>query len=127
MSERIYLIISGLSLLIFLYLDLDKMVYGFIGLLLFEGVTNLRIPRIINRLRYGSQYRDLTSINEQFKFNFEAERGLRLFVAVILFVTYSIIPNQAWFLPWFIGVMLTFAGISKFCPMVMALKWIGLK
>ena len=61
------------------------------------------------------------------RINFEAERALRLVVAATLVITYILFPNQAWFLPWFVGVMLTFAGVSRFCPMVLALKWIGLK
>ncbi|MDH5766830.1 MAG: DUF2892 domain-containing protein [Gammaproteobacteria bacterium] len=127
MSERIYLIISGLVLLIFLYLDMDNLVFGYIALLIFEGITNLRVPIIISKLRYGKNHKAESYINEKYKINFEAERALRLVVAGILIITYAYMPNAAWFLPWFVGVMLTFAGFSKFCPMVMALRWIGLK
>ena len=127
MTERTYLMITGLALLLFLYLELDYMVYAFISMLVIEGVTNWRLPKIIDLMRYGKNT-ELTSNNQSnSKINFEAERALRLVVAVILVATYIFFPNQAWFLPWFVGVMLTFAGISRFCPMVLALKWIGLK
>jgi len=127
MTERTYLMITGLALLLFLYLELDYMVYAFISMLVIEGVTNWRLPKIIDLMRYGKNS-ELTSNNQSnSKINFEAERALRLVVAVILVATYIFFPNQAWFLPWFVGVMLTFAGISRFCPMVLALKWIGLK
>ena len=127
MTERAYLMITGLALLLFLYLELDYMIYALISMLLLEGVTNWRLPKIINLIRYGKNT-ELTGNNQNnAKINFEAERALRLVVAVILVATYVFFPNQAWFLPWFIGVMLTFAGISRFCPMVLALKWIGLK
>ena len=127
MTERTYLMITGLALLLFLYLELDYMVYAFISMLVIEGVTNWRLPKIIDLMRYGKNT-ELTSNNQSnSKINFEAERVLRLVVAVILVATYIFFPNQAWFLPWFVGVMLTFAGISRFCPMVLALKWIGLK
>lgn len=127
MSERLYLIISGIVLLGILYLEQDHLIYVYIGILLFEGITNWRLPIIISKLRYGIKYEPQKYYNKNYKFNFEAERALRLFIAVALIITYLYIPNAAWFLPWFIGVMLTFAGISKFCPMVMALRWTGLK
>lgn len=127
MSERIYLIISGLALLIFLYLELTYMVYGYIGILVFEGITNWRLPIIISKIRYGKEYTLPQYYNEKFKIDFEAERALRLIIASLLSLTYTLLPDAAWFLPWFIGVMLTYAGISRFCPMVMTLRWIGLK
>ena len=127
MTERTYLMIAGLSLLLFLYLDQNYLVYAFISILMIEGITNWRLPKIVNLIRYGKNVELTENRQVSHKFNFEAERALRLVVAGILIATYIFFPNQAWFLPWFIGVMLTFAGVSRFCPMVMALKWIGLK
>ena len=127
MTERIYLMTAGLSLLLFLYLELNYFVYAYIGILIFEGATNWRLPKIINLIRYGKNIEQTENRQVNYKINFEAERALRLVVAGILIATYIFFPNQAWFLPWFIGVMLTFAGVSRFCPMVMTLKWIGLR
>ncbi|MDH5471568.1 MAG: DUF2892 domain-containing protein [Gammaproteobacteria bacterium] len=127
MSERIYLIIAGLALLIILYLDMDNLIYGYIGILFFEGITNWRIPKVVSKIRYRNACLIPQYINQNYKINIEAEQALRLILASMLIISYIAIPNQAWFLPWFLGVMLTFAGISRFCPMVMTLKWIGLK
>ena len=129
MTERTYLILTGIALLLFLYLELDYMVYALIGMLILEGLTNWRLPLIINFIRRISKPEPTPDIDTKSntKLNFDAERALRLVVACMLILTYITFPNQAWFLPWFIGVMLTFAGISRFCPMVLALKWVGFK
>ncbi|MCW8854019.1 MAG: DUF2892 domain-containing protein [Gammaproteobacteria bacterium] len=127
MTERTYLILTGLALLSFLYLELDYMIYAFIGMLTFEGLTNWRLPIIVNSIRRISNTKPSANTKTDTKLNFEAERALRLVVACMIILAFISFPDQAWFLPWFIGVMLTFAGISRFCPMVLALKWVGFK
>jgi len=125
MTERFYRLIIGSTLLVLLYFKLDTAIYIYIAWLLFEGVTNFRIPRLISIARYGKESVDKPCGN--CKFDFEAERMLRIVVAAMLFVTIYFIPDQAWFFPWFVGFMLTLAGISNLCPMVMGLMKIGFR
>jgi len=132
MSERIFRMVLGASLLIILYFNSTTAVYAYIGLLLFEGITNWRIPILVSRLRYG-QYAAPTG--DCAKIPFDAERALRLVVATFLILTYVIShppyalidPTFTFFFPWFIGFMLFMAGITNICPMVMFLRFVGMR
>jgi len=125
MTERLYRLIIGSTLLLLLYLKLNTAIYVYIAWLLFEAATNLRIPRLITIARFGKGAVEKPCGN--CKFSFEAERMLRVLVAVMLFVTIYFIPEQAWFFPWFIGFMLTLAGFTNLCPMVIGLRMIGFR
>ena len=128
MSERVFRLVLGVSLLLMLYLDLEVGIYAYIALLVFEGVTNWRVPIMVSRARFGMQYAtDGVVTSGCAQLGFDAERVLRLIVAVMLIVTYVMFREQAWFFPWFIGSMLLLAGITNICPMVMALRWIGFR
>ena len=126
MSERIYRLVLGGTLFLALYYKLDYLVYGFTGVLLFEGLSNIRLPGVISLIRYGKPPHEETTIKIN-KYNFEAERLFRIVLALILGITYALIPEQAWFFPWFIGFMLIFAGITNMCPMMIALRSLGFK
>ncbi len=89
MTERNFRFILGISLMVFLYFQLDTLIYFYIGLLIFEGVTNLRIPILISRLRFGKDYPEHTAEKTSAcRFTFEAERGFRFVIAVTLIVTF---------------------------------------
>jgi len=92
----------------------------------FEGVTNLRVPIIVSRLRYGRGMVDENSDPMVCRFSFEAERMLRIVVLLLIILTYIVFP-VAWFFPWFIGVMLLLAGITNICPMVMFMRFLGFR
>lgn len=128
MSERVFRFILGAALVLLLYLQADELMYAYIGILLFEGVTNWRVPILVSRLRYGSEFRsqDLLSPGCN-RIPFDAERVLRLLVAALLILTFVMFPEQAWFFPWFIGFMLFMAGLTNICPMVMGLRWMGFR
>ncbi|BAZ93836.1 aspartate-semialdehyde dehydrogenase [Thiohalobacter thiocyanaticus] len=126
MSERAYRFILGTTLILLLYLQQPLPIYIYMGVLLFEGLTNWRIPIIVSRLRYGSDYRDPFTGNCP-RFGFDAERMLRLIVFVLLLASYVGLPEVAWFFPWFIGFMLFMAGMTNICPMVMGLRWLGFR
>ncbi|BCO31104.1 hypothetical protein TspCOW1_12070 [Thiohalobacter sp. COW1] len=126
MSERAYRFILGTTLIVLLYLQQPLPIYIYMGVLLFEGLTNWRIPIIVSRLRYGSDYRDPFMGNCP-RFGFDAERMLRLIVFVLLLASYVGLPEVAWFFPWFIGFMLFMAGMTNICPMVMGLRWLGFR
>lgn len=130
MSNRFYRLLFGIALLVSLYFDLHTVIYGLIALLLFEAVTNLRVPRMVSRLRTGNDG-DPTegSLGIAFKARcgFEAERGWRLAVALMLIVSLLIYAKTLWFFPWFMGFAIMGAGVSGVCPVFLALKWAGLK
>ena len=128
MSERFFRIILGSLLLLLLFLGSRELVLAYIGLLLFEGITNWRIPILVSKVRYGADYQQAAqSCGGTSTLNFEAERALRLIAAALLFISYVILGEMAWFFPWFIGVMLLFAGLTNICPMVMTLRLIGFR
>ncbi len=123
MSERIFRLIQGACLLLLLYLQNEPLIYGYIALLLFEGITNWRIPILVSKIRYGA-FRESTS-PECRSIPFDAERALRLVVAGLLIISYILFPIHLWFFPWIVGFMLFMAGITNICPMAMMLRWAG--
>jgi hypothetical protein len=127
MTERTFRLILGVALLTALYAGSVTAVWALIGLLLFEGVTGWRVPLVVSRLRYGPQAILATTPCGRCRFNFHAERMLRLIVALLLLVGVVGWPDTLWFLPWFIGVVLAGAGVTNICPMAMALQWAGFK
>lgn len=129
MSNRVYRLLFGLTLLLALYFDLYRVLYALIGLAAFEGLTNLRVPCVITRLRSLECSPAEGSLGIAFKArtDFEAERGFRILVAVALGFSVLVMPDTLWFFPWFMGFAITGAGISGVCPMFLAMKWAGLK
>lgn len=130
MSERVFRIILGIILLAALYFDLRLVIYGFIIVILFEGITNWRIPIIISRLQGASSVAAsecALSPGDRARVNFEAERALRIAVAVFLIISYLVFSKELWFFPWFIGFALFGAGLSGICPMVMGFRWLGFR
>ncbi|MBT4836270.1 MAG: DUF2892 domain-containing protein [Methylococcales bacterium] len=130
MTERIWRLTLGISILTFLSFDLHLLLYGLIGIMFFEGITNIRTTKIVSRLRYGEDYinimrKDIRCIKSSRAFQFEAERMLRFAMASAMLVTFVIYP--IWFFPWFIGLMLTSAGLTSICPMLMVFQWLGFK
>ena len=129
MNERTFRIILGAVLLVALYFDLRTLVYGFMGLLLFEAVTNWRIPKLISQMRGmpGGVTTCEVSSTPLFNINFEAERALRLAVVLFLLISYVLFTEDLWFFPWFIGFALFGAGLSGMCPMVMGFRRLGFR
>lgn len=128
MSERVFRFILGSSLLLLLFLQQEQAIYIYIGVLLFEGITNWRIPMLVSRARYGTSFNLNQSADEsRGPIPFHAERALRLIVAAFLIVSFVMFREQVWFFPWFIGFMLFMAGMTNICPMVMGLRWMGFR
>lgn len=128
MSERIFRLVLGASLLLMLYLDFETGIYTYIALLTFEGLTNWRVPILVSKARFGDRFETEKMLSEGCAATgFDAERVLRLIVAIMLVVSFIMLREQAWFFPWFIGSMLLLAGITNICPMVMALRWLGFR
>ncbi len=127
MSERNFRVIMGLWLVAGLYLNSIEVIYSLIGLLLFEGITNFRVPLIVCKIRFGSKHTGLEKKPAVSKISFESERALRFIVA--LFVSLPLMSGLEflWWLPWFTGFALIGAGLSGICPMVLALRYAGLR
>jgi len=127
MSERAFRLIQGIYILIALYFELDMMLYVYIGIIAFEGISNLRVPAVVSHLRYGLGKVDMLPSSGDYKFKFEAERMLRLVVTFLFVISFILYPEPTWFFPWFIGVMLFLAGLTKICPMVMFFRFLGFR
>jgi hypothetical protein len=130
MSERVYRLLIGLSVLATLYLDSRPAMYGLITLMVFEAVTNWRIPLLASRLRYGTAAVDAVAretCSLRHRFSFEAERALRLMFSTVLFVTYVMFNQYLWLFPWFAGFALAVAGLSGICPMLLFLEKLGFR
>ena len=128
MTERNFRFILGFSLMAFLFFELNMFIYAYIGLLIFEGITNLRIPILFSRLRYGKSKPETEEENPRVcKFNFEAERGFRFVIAGTLIITFVVFHEAAWFVPWLVGFGLTMAGITGICPIAISLRWLGFR
>ena len=134
MNERIFRLILGAMLFIALtlaaLLETQLPIYIVLGIISFEGITNWRVPIIVTRLRYGNDYRqylDTPPLNNRILGKIEAERFLRFAVLVFVTMPYFIHINYIEFLPWFVATALVLAGVTNICPMVMSLKYIGMR
>lgn len=133
MSERHFRLIMGVTLwavLIFsAYYETMLPIFIFVGFLLFEGITNLRLTRLISKFRYDnfSEEFDENGCNIKWFNKIESERVLRFIVSGFVIIPFYVFPDITWFIPWFVASMLILAGITNICPMVMFLKWAGLR
>jgi hypothetical protein len=125
MSERHFRIILGLWLIIGLYLDMTVITYALITLLLFEGATNLRVPLLISKARFGDMNYYQDKITSSSRLPFEAERALRFIVVLLILLPLVYGMEFFWWMPWFVGFALIGAGLSGMCPMVLTLRRIG--
>lgn len=127
MSERYFRIIVGLWLIAGLFLASVEIVYALAALLLFEGVTNQRVPALVSRLRYGKEWASTVPSLKPSRFGFEAERALRFIVVIFVVVPQQPGFEVLWWIPWFVAFALIGAGLSGICPMVLSLRYIGLR
>lgn len=105
-------------------------IYVMIALLLFEGITNWRIPLIVTRVRYGKNYKhhlEMQASSGKYLGKVEAERMLRFVVVACVLLPVFVMSDLIWFLPWFVTGMLILAGITNICPMVMVLRKMGMR
>ena len=130
MSERVFHLLIGLTLVVALYFDLKPGVYGLIAWLAFEAVTNQRLTTIMSRLRSGGRDVLSQSSNDakyRCRFNFDAERALRLVLVLLPTLSYVLFYGQIWIVNWFVGFALVAAGISGICPMILTLRKLGFR
>lgn len=127
MTERAYRFALGTALVLVLYFHLEPLQYVYVSILLWEGLTGYRIPVMVSRLRYGSDYHDPTRDPSEYRFVFEAERGMRLAFAAVLITTFFFVPADFWYIGWLAAIALYVAGLVNYCPMVMILRWLGFR
>ncbi|MHB9118165.1 MAG: hypothetical protein ACYC2R_07805 [Burkholderiales bacterium] len=132
MSNHLYRLILGILLLVSLYFDLRYVMYVLIAMLFAEGVTNWRVPLLVQKLRrnsavFSEQEAEVASVQRAPRFQFEAERAWRLVIGMMLFVTYVLLYDTLWFIPWFMGFAILGAGVSRVCPVLISVKWMGFR
>ena len=127
MNERTFRFLQGVYLFVTLYLDSREMMIGIIIMYVYEGVTNLRVPILISKLRYGSDAVVDPFSKIESRIGFDAERAQRIMSAAFLYLTFFIFPEAAWFGPWFLAAIFLMAGTTNMCPSVMFLRWVGFR
>ena len=80
---------------------------------------------LISRYRYGADQPPGPDQHECV-IPFEAERALRLIIVLFLAVA-VLLAEWMWWISWMVGFALIGAGLSGICPMVMALRWVGMR
>ena len=123
MTDRNYRLILGLAILVVLYFDLTYAMYGLIGLLFAEGITNARIPLLVSHFTQRSDAPPTEFLD--CKWPLKAERAWRLVVGTLLFLSAVLFNEFAWFLPWFMGFAIFGAGVSGMCPVLLGLRFAG--
>jgi hypothetical protein len=130
MSDRTYRTMMGFALLVVLYFELNYALYGIIALLFFEGLTNLRLPKLVGLVRHDLLKQDYVYVDmaydESAKLNIDSERVWRIVVGSFLFIGYGLV-DALWFFPWFMGFAIFGAGLSGVCPVLLAIRWLGFK
>lgn len=128
MHERTFRLFQGGIILLGLVLESDALLYFFVALSVFEALTGLRIPVLVTRVKQlATVGKTAPETWPAAKIAFEAERLMRLTVAILLTISFVIFPEETWFFPWFMGAMLVMAGITNVCPMVIYFRWLGFR
>ena len=131
MSERTYLFCVGALILIALYFGLNDVIFALCIWLLFEGISNIRLTTLLQKLRNIHLDSGLTVFKSNQRYAFDAVLAWRLSVAVFLGASLIMLQifdfGMLWFFPWFMGFAIMGAGASGVCPMLLLLRWIGFK
>lgn len=127
MTERTYRFVLGAALTLLLYFHIEPLQYVYVGVLMWEALTGFRIPQMVSRLRYGSNYNDGPGDATQYRIEFEAERGMRVVFAAVMISAFFVVPLDYWFVSWLVAIALFLSGLVNFCPMVAMLRWIGFR
>lgn len=126
MSNNLYRGILGAILLISLYFNFEVSIYVAFSIVTLEGLTNWRVPMLVNRIRNIPE--DTSHLQANTRFSFESERAFRLLLGVLVLITYYYGEgNMLWFFPWFMGFAILGAGVSGLCPGVALVKWLGFR
>ena len=91
MNERFYRLLLGVALITLLAVRWGGGVYVYIGLMLFEGITNQRVPLLVSKLRGDRE--GLMHEPAPARIPFDAERALRLIIALLLIVSFILLVS----------------------------------
>lgn len=134
MTERTFRIFLGAGLFLLLYIsafnDDMKLLYFYIALLVFEGVTNWRVPKLLTLLQgqpHSGAINDVQTKVHDARIPFDAEQAMRLVIALLLLMPVFFSAEILWIVPWFVASMLLLAGLTNICPMVMFFRWLGFR
>jgi hypothetical protein len=131
MTERLYLFLVGVYILLALYLENNYLIYGLAAFLGFEGVSGIRLTNWIQKARQVSLSYGLVDFNSKARFAIDGLSAWRVFVAIMLVSAYVLLHEYdidvLWFFPWFMGFAIMGAGASGICPVLLGLRWAGFK
>ncbi len=129
MTERSFRLLIGVWLVLALLAGLPVASYALMGVLLFEAITNWRVPILLARFSRTAAAVAIpaATMPTESLIPFEAERALRLIIVAFMALSMFVAPELLWWLPWFIAFALIGAGLSGMCPMVLALRWVGMR
>ncbi len=131
MTERMYLFLVGAYILLALYLENTYMIYGLSAFLVLEGISGIRLTRLMQKARHVSLSPGLLYLNTKARLGIDGLSAWRVFVAIVLVATYMLINEYGydvlWFFPWFMGFAILGAGASGICPVLLGLRWAGFK
>jgi len=131
MTERTYLLLVGVYMLVALYLENNLLIYGLAVFLVFEGVSGFRLTSLIQKTRHVSLKYGLVNCNTKVRFGIDGLSAWRVFVAIVLVTVYALLHEYGfdvlWFIPWFMGFAILGAGASGICPALLGLRWAGFK
>ena len=131
MSERIFILTLGLTILISLYFELSMLMYALPVYLMLEGLTNIRLTHLLQSARNLTLDDGLYVYQGKNRFELEATRVWRIVVAIVLATSYILLHEYnyevLWFFPWFLGFALAGAGVSGVCPVLLAIRFVGFK
>ena len=131
MTERFYLFMVGAYILLALFLGNGIMIFALTLVLFYEGVTGVRLTTIVQNARRVSLDHGLVVSLAKSRFAIEGLSAWRVFVALMLALSYLLIHDYGykvlWFIPWFMGFAILGAGASGICPVLMGLNRVGFK
>lgn len=131
MTERMFLFLVGIYILAALYLENNYLIYGIAAFLVFEGVSGIRLTRLIQKARHVSLGNGLVDFNSNVRYAIDGLSAWRVFVAITLVSVYVLLHEYGidvlWFFPWFMGFAILGAGASGICPVFLVLRWAGFK
>jgi hypothetical protein len=130
-SERFYIFIVGLLLVASLYFEQHQMVYVISAWLMLESLTNIRVPKLLQKARKVELTPDMRTPDKPHRYEYSAIRAWHFMFALIVLTT-SILVNQyaidmLWPLPWMLALTALAAGITTICPLYSLLVYAGFK
>jgi hypothetical protein len=130
-SERFYIFIVGLILVSSLYLEQHLIVYGLSAWLLLESITNIRLPKLLQKARNIELSPDMRTPVKPHRFEFSAIRAWHFMFALTVLAAEALVNQYAidtlWPLPWMLALTALAAGITTICPLYSLLVYAGFK